>query len=336
MRANARRLRQYGLPLGLFVVLYVGLLLPAMSPVASAYAILDNLTVLGLATLGVAFCMIAREIDLSVGSTVAVSGLLAIKLSAFGAPTSILLTTIIAGAYGAFQGFLIHRLRIDSIVLTLGTLILLRGVAYLFTDSALRLDDPADGDVFLTRVGGVFTVASIIAVVAYLVLGGVLRYTKPGREVYAFGGARSEAIAAGVNGRRVLITVFCVSGLCAGLAGSVSAYQSASANPTSYGDLLFAVFSAALLGGVSLKGGRGSAINVFLGVGVMGCITAAFSIRGSSYYEAQLTTGVILFAVVTIDWLLARRWASALARRRLELRHTWSGDSSTTSGRLTI
>jgi ribose/xylose/arabinose/galactoside ABC-type transport system permease subunit len=157
----------------------------------------------------------------------------------------------------------------------------------------------------------VFSWSSIVALIVFVLAGLFLAYTRWGREIYAIGGARNEAIAAGVPRVRPLAIAFAISAFTAALAGALAAMRGGSAAPQNYGDLLLSGCAAALLGGISLYGGRGTVVNVAFGVAILSVVAAGLAARGSSASLVQLVTGALLLTVITIEFLAGR-----LTRRR--------------------
>jgi ribose/xylose/arabinose/galactoside ABC-type transport system permease subunit len=282
---------------------------------ASVFSVLEGFPLLGLVALGLAITIIAGELDLSVGSMAALAGVVAVKTSSVGLVGALVIATAMGAAIGALQGGIIARLGINSLVLTVGTLILLRGVTYLASDNRpSQLTDFTVSDPLLERYG-IFSASSITALVVFGVLGLFLAYTRYGREIYAIGGARDEARAAGVPRLRPMVVTFALSGACAALAGGLASLKGGSAAPQNYADLLLAGAAAALLGGISLYGGRGTVLNVALGVAVLSAVSAGLAARGSDASVTQLVTGALLISVVAIEFTATRLGRRAKLRR---------------------
>ena len=149
----------------------------------------------------------------------------------------------------------------------------------------------------------------------FVLLGLFLAYTRYGREIYAIGGAREEARAAGVPRLRPMVLAFALSGACAALAGALASLKGGSAAPQNYEDLLLSGAAAALVGGISLYGGRGTVLNVALGVAVLSAVAAGLASRGSDASVTQLVTGALLITVVAIDFIAARLGRRSRLRR---------------------
>ena len=315
------RLRGYALPVAVLVVvwIYISATTPTFSGDAAFFSVLEGFPLLGLVALGLAITIIAGELDLSVGSMAAVAGAVAIRMEDAGLVGAILIAVAVGLVIGAIQGGLIAKLGINSLVFTIGTLILLRGVAWLLCgNNPLPLENLAISDPLLERYW-IFSPASITALVLFVVVGLVLAYTRYGREIYAIGGARAEAAAAGVSRTRSLVVAFALSGGLASLAGALATMRGGSAAPENYNDVLLAGAAAALLGGVSLYGGRGTVLNVGLGVAILTAVTAGLAARGEPASTVQLVTGVLLLLVIAVEFAagrLGRRTALALPGAR--------------------
>jgi ribose transport system permease protein len=302
------RLKPYALPLFVLVITWIviSVLTPTFRGQASIYSVLNGFPMIGLAALGLAVTIIAGEFDLSVGSMAALSAVIAVLAGPVGLIGCILIAVAICTLLGALQGALIGRLGINSLVFTIGTLIFFRGLTYMLSDNApIMLTNFEITDPLLLRFW-VFSWSSIVALAVFVLAGFFLAYTRWGREIYAIGGARNEAIAAGVPRVRPLAIAFAISAFTAALAGALAAMRGGSAAPQNYGDLLLSGCAAALLGGISLYGGRGTVVNVALGVAILSVVAAGLAARGSSASLVQLVTGALLLTVITIEFLAGR------------------------------
>ena len=302
------KLRAYALPFAVLVGvwIYISATTPTFKGDAAFFSVLEGFPLMGLVALGLAVTIIAGELDLSVGSMAAVAGAVAVRVGDLGLIGAILVAVAVGLVIGAVQGGLIARLGINSLVLTIGTLILLRGVAWLLCGNApLPLEDITISDPLLERYW-IFSPASITALALFALFGLFLGFTRYGREIYAIGGARDEAVAAGVSRTRPLVLAFATSGGLASLAGALATMRGGSAAPENYADLLLAGAAAALLGGVSLYGGRGTVINVGLSVAILTAVTAGLAARGEPNSTVQLVTGVLLLLVIAVEFTASR------------------------------
>ena len=302
------RIRPYALPLAVLLITWIVIatITPSFRGAGSVYAVLEGFPLVGLVALGLAVTIIAGELDLSVGSMAALAAAIAVLTSPAGLVGSVLIATLVGTALGALQGTLIGQLRINSLVFTIGTLILLRGLTYISTGNApIMIQNIEMTDPLLDRYW-IFSVSSIVALTVFMLVGLFLSYTRWGREIFAIGGARNEAIAAGVPRVRPLTSSFAISAGCASLAGALAATRGGSAAPQNYADLLLSGAAAALLGGSSLYGGRGTVFNVALGVAVLTVVATGLAARGSAASLVQLVTGALLLTMIAIEFLAGR------------------------------
>lgn len=309
----ARSARQYGLQVVILVVVMVVLAIisPTFRGEPAIYATLERLVLLGIAAAGIAVTMIAAELDISIGSMAVVSGVIAIQLSDLGLLPSILVATSVGALLGALQGWIIARTGINSLVLTVGTLILFRGLAWILADGKpISVTDFTTTDPLLARFW-VFSPLAVTAILVLIVIGVFLAWSKWGREIVAIGGARTEALAAGVPLGRPMIIAFCISGACGALAGALSSMKGGSVTPDSYANLILVCVAAALIGGVSLYGGRGDMINIALGILIIAVLSAGLSAMGMQSYVSELITGALLLLVIVVEFVIAN-----IARRR--------------------
>jgi ribose/xylose/arabinose/galactoside ABC-type transport system permease subunit len=204
---------------------------------------------------------------------------------------------------GLVQGSLIAGFRLNSMPVTLGGYLVVLGITYLLGDGksviyedyelGLRLDEP---------IAEIFSIRSLIALGIFAVAAIVLRYLRVGRDIRAIGGDRRAARVAGVPVDRLLVGVFVVSALGSALAGALLSYSLATASPTNIGvDVLTFSATAALIGGVSLSGGKGGPIGIAAGVLSLSVLQEILAIARSPDYVSSLITGGLL-VVVTIVW----------------------------------
>lgn len=276
---------------------------PNFATSGNAYAILESCALIGLVAAGLSVAMIAGELDLSVGSVAACAGIIAISMSDYGTVGAVVAAMIPAILFGMLQGFAIAKLQISSLVFTLGTFIGIRGLAYVMTNErtiTLALADLSISTALRARYL-IFSPSSLLMIAVLILLALILRYTRIGRELYAIGGARRESRAAGVPQTRPLVFSFALSSGLAAMAGAVVSLRGGSATPTGYETLLLATVAATLVGGISIFGGRGNMAGVFVGVLTLQFILAALQLSGAPNWAANLTTGAVLLAFLTVD-----------------------------------
>ncbi|MEU0508008.1 MULTISPECIES: ABC transporter permease [unclassified Amycolatopsis] len=314
-RTVGRAGRAYGVQAGVLValVVFLAVTVPDFTASSAVFGTLDGVALVGIAAAGVAVTMIAGELDLSIGSMAALAGVVAIRAGELGLVPAIALGTATGLVFGVSQGLLIAWLRISSLVVTVGSLIGLSGIALVLSrERPIGLAELTTTDPLL-RQWWLLTPATLTGIAVLVLLGVFLAYTRWGREIYAVGGARQEARAAGVPVTGSLTLAFGLSGACAGLAGSLACLQGGSADPRGFSTLLLAAVSACLIGGISLYGGRGNAVNVVLGVLILGVVGAGATAAGAPTYVTGLATGALLLLVVGMQFVMDR----TVAVRRL-------------------
>ena len=266
----------------------------------TTFAIMERFAVLGLVGLALTLCIIAGEIDLSIGSNAALAAVIAVRFTdSLGAVTAMLIAISIATGIGMLQGYFIAYLRVRAIVLTVGTLMLLRGVAlFAAEEKTVMLTDFRVPDFITTKMLGYFSPASILVIVMFVLVGLFMSYTRFGREIYAVGGARKEALAAGVNLKRPMIIVFAISGFCAGLGGVIIGLRSGTAQALGLQYLLLAGTVAAFIGGVSILGGKGGVIGAAIGTLTVNFLNTGLVFNVTPAFMVQLYLGVLLMIVI--------------------------------------
>jgi len=266
----------------------------------TGYAIMERFAVLGLVGLALTLCIIAGEIDLSIGSNAALSAVITVRFTdSLGAPTALIIALIIATMIGAIQGYFIAYLRIRAIVLTVGTLMLLRGVSlFAAEEKTVMLTDFRVPDFISTKMLWYFSPASLLVVSMFIIVGLFMSYTRYGREIYAIGGARKEAIAAGISLKRPMIIVFAISGLCAGLGGAIIGLRSGTAQALGLQYVLLAGTVAAFIGGVSIMGGKGGVIGAAIGTLSVNFLNTGLVFNVTPAFMVQLYLGILLIIVI--------------------------------------
>lgn len=271
-------------------------------------ALLDGAVLTGLVAAGIGATMLAGEFDLSVGSMAATAGVITTKIFGLGVLPAILAATIAAGVFGALQGLVIGVLGINSLVFTIGTLIGLRGLAMILSHEntvTVPIERLPDIDVVSERVLGVFSPLSLVLVVVFVLVGLFLAFTRWGREIYAIGGGRNEARAAGVPLLRPMVIAFTLSSALAGLGGALLSMRSGSASPLGFDTVLLSAVTTCLIGGIALAGGRGNIIGIAIGLFTLRFFITGVASLGAPYWAQNLATGGLLILVIAVQLVLA-------------------------------
>ncbi|NLH43716.1 MAG: ABC transporter permease [Planctomycetes bacterium] len=299
------------LPFGTLILLIAAL--SALEPdtfltAENFFNVLSRSSVNGIIAMGMTAVIISGGIDLSVGSMMAVSGMVAgLIMTKDGSivPTPVLMWVgTLAGlatglACGLLNGALITKLNLPPFIVTLGTMSAFRGISYVMNDG-MMFDVPTY--TFL----GQSTVASIpvnvLIFLAIALLGFfILRYTPLGRYTYAIGSNRQAAYHAGVNVNRNLLIIYTLTGLFVGLAAMIATSRTVSAQPTAGLSLELDIIAAVVIGGASLTGGRGTVIGTIIGTLLISFLRNGLTLLGISTNIQLVVIGAIIIGAVAID-----------------------------------
>ncbi len=285
--------------------------------------LLTSVSILWVVSIGMTFVVLTGGIDLSVGSLLALTGLiLASLLNGVGLPAwlAVVLAVAAGGAIGAgVNGVLIGRFGLSFFVVTLGTLVLYRGIVNIWSDSETEyvVSPFIDAIGFGTWLGIATPIWIMLG--TFVVAGVLLRWTYFGRDVYAVGGNIDAARLSGIPVARTIVLVYGIAGLCAALGGVIQVGRLGAASPLVGEDIPLQAAAAVLLGGTSFLGGVGGVVGTAVGVLFIGTLQNGLSIAGVASFWQQVVTGIILIAAVAIDRVQRspgglRRWR----RRRAE------------------
>jgi ribose/xylose/arabinose/galactoside ABC-type transport system permease subunit len=320
--ARADRLRsRTDLQAAALLAIVLGLLAAFQQDALTNYGVtLERIAGTGLVALGLTPLLILGEIDLSVGATMAIAGVIAAKVGP--SPWLGLSCGLLAAcAVGCINAFLVMTVRVTSFIATLGTMIVLQGVALAVSASA-----PVPfGDANLVLQSNRSLIGQLTAGVVLLLIGAavlhvVLSRTKPGRDLYVIGGNRAAAAAADIPVRRRTWMAFIGCSAFAGAAGLMGTLTQAAADPNVGSSVLLTALAAAVLGGAYLQGGRGSASGTLMASIAIGGVSVGLELHGASASIEAFVVGAILVVAVTsnrdaldrlrqaVVWRPMRRW----------------------------
>ena len=295
-----------GMPFVLLVlVVFMLIKAPNFGTVSNLFNVARSISISAILAAGMTFVIITTGIDLSVGSTIAVSGCIAVLAAQQGLNPllSILLGMVIGALIGLINGFLIAYCNLAAFIVTLGTMTFMRGLAYTITGGLPIVDNGLNfralGNGYLFHV----PIPFIVMIIVYVVMWIVLDKTKYGSHVYAVGGNAEAARLAGINVKGVLLSVYVIAGLCAGLAGCIFAARVVSAQPTAGDGYEMDAIAAAVLGGTSLMGGKGKIPGTLIGAIIFGVLTTGLVLMNVPFFTQQLVKGIVIIIAVLIDGL---------------------------------
>jgi ribose transport system permease protein len=308
--------------LGVFVLLvlmfvFFSLTQPGFLTSANLDTMLTGVSILFVVSVGMTFVMLSGGIDLSVGSILAICGIFLGKL--FGdMPIGFAIALALLGGAalgGLVNGFLIGRMRLSFLVVTLGTFILLRGALNLWTEGVTiqvisgPLESLAFGK-FLGLPNPVWVMVGVAAASLYL-----LRSTYFGRDVYAVGGNPEAASLSGINVARTIMIVYAISGMLAAFGGVIQVARLGAASPLVGETIVFEAAAAVLIGGTSFRGGIGGVGGTIVGVLFLGVLQNGLAVAGVQSYWQQVITGAILILAVLVDRTQRERGSFLRLRR---------------------
>ena len=309
-------------PLLLFVVILgiFGAQAPKFLSPDNLLNILVQSSAVGIVATGMTFVLITAGVDLSVGAVMFVAAAVAGKMLLAGQPLLLALTTMlgVGVVFGAVNACFIAGARIVPFIVTLGTLFVGRGLALWITETrAMNLPESFVqlGSARPLSIPLPVLIAAIVVVLAQL----LLSHTPFGRQLYALGNNPDQARKAGVRTNRLLITVYVASGVCAALGAAVSLAQLGAVSPRFGLEYEFKAIAAAVLGGTSLFGGRGSVFpGTVLGAVLIQSVENGLNLLNVDPYLYPLITSAIIFIAVLLDSTRSRV-LTALSRRRIRV-----------------
>ncbi len=277
---------------------------PQFYSVDNFIAILRQCALVLIIASGMTMLLIAAEVDLSVGASLAFSGVVAMDItnktgSVFlGVAAGILF----GGVVGLFNGLVVTRLKVNSLIATIATMMILQGAVFLYSREAVQNHhlQKAFTDISTGYIGPV-PIPVIVAGLIFLVAWIVLSRTTPGRYIYAVGANERAARLSGVRPERLKLLVFVVTGLLTGLAGLILASLMNAGQPTAGRGFELTVVAAVILGGTSLTGGRGSLMGTLLGVLVLKVIDNGIIILRWDQDLQMVVPGIVIVLATYLD-----------------------------------
>lgn len=247
--------------------------------------------------------MIARGVDLSVGSVIAASVVLAAYLSSHGMPLwqAYICAIGLGMIFGLANALVIVKLGVTPIIATLGTLNAARGVAYLISSSAILVGLPEEWDTIGTSYLWGIPISVLIATIVFIFFYIILNRTIFGRHVYAIGGNEETARLSGVNVERETMVLYIMTGTMAGLAAIVLGSRLGSGDPNIGIGFEFQVIVAIILGGTSFSGGEGRLEGTLIGCFIVGFLGNGLNLAGVEPFWQYIAQGVVLVFAVALD-----------------------------------
>ncbi|MDN6327230.1 MAG: ribose ABC transporter permease, partial [Alkalibacterium sp.] len=302
---RSEMLRKLGPFFALIVLMvFVTIMNPNFIQVGNILNLLRQVSINGLIAFGMTFVIITGGIDLSVGSTLALSGALGAGMIAAGwNPVIATLGALIMGALlGAVNGVVITKGKTAPFIATLATMTIYRGLTLVYTDG-----NPITGigDSFFFQFigkGYIFGIPFpvVLMAIAFGILFVILHKMTFGRKTFAIGGNENASYIAGIKSDRIKIAVYAISGFMASLSGMILTSRLNSAQPTAGTSYELDAIAAVVLGGTSLSGGRGRLFGTLVGALIIGTLNNGLNLIGVSSFYQQVVKGIVIIIAVLL------------------------------------
>lgn len=285
--------------------------------------IFQQISILGIVACGIGMLLVAGQIDISVGTQVSLMGVILAMViqkmlglpdgnvpawqTALAIPMAIVATFVVGFLLGLLNGIVVIKSRASSFIITLGFQVVYAGAALLTSRGASYMLFGKFELLGRGRILGIIPIPILFFIGMVIITYIVLKYLRYGRFLYAIGGNRKAAYVSGINTNRITLISFIVVGLCNALAALILISRVGSALATTGDSYALDALAAVIVGGVSIAGGKGTALNIFLGVLLVGLISNALIIMNVNPYVRQVVLGLIIIIAVTIGQLTSDR-----------------------------
>lgn len=289
----------------IILMVFVSILNPAFLQSNNLLNLMRQLIINGFIALGMTFVILTGGIDLSVGSTLALTSAIfaGFLQNEMNTGLAILIALVLGLVLGLLNGILITKGKLAPFIVTLATMTIFRGLTLVYTDGR-PIAGPRDDFAFKFLGKGQFLgipFQVILFILAFLVLWMILNKTALGRKIYAVGGNEKASFISGINIDKVKIWVYVISSLMAVLSGLVLTSRLNSAQPTAGAAYEMDAIAAVVLGGTSMTGGSGSLTGTLIGILILGVLNNGLNLLGVSSFYQQIVKGIVILIAVLID-----------------------------------
>jgi ribose transport system permease protein len=289
---------------------FLSIATPTFLTVSNLMTVLRQASIIGIVAIGETLVvLLGAGMDISLASILGLSGVVVangIVLGGFPVLPSVLAGVALGGLIGFFNGVLVTRVRINGMVVTLGMMYALEGVAFVLTKGQTISGPGMDPLAPLSR--GYLSVVPVPVLILFFAYGlafYILNYTVFGARVYAVGNNERASWLSGINIDRLRLLGYLIAGLLAGFGGVMQTARMGSATGSMGAEFLFPIMTAAILGGVSLSGGRGKILNVLIATVFLTTINNGLILLNVPIYAQKIIAGSILILALSLDRLRA-------------------------------
>ncbi len=289
----------------LLIVVIITIINPSFMTTTNILNVLRQVSISALIAFGMTFIILTGGIDLSVGSTLALTGAVAATMLASGMDPilTILIALLLGAILGAINGVIIAKGKVAPFIATLATMTIYRGLTLVYTEGR-PVSGLGDSTTFQMLGKGYFLgipVPVVTMILAFFALWFIMHKTTFGRRVYAVGGNEGAARLSGINTDRVKIMVYSLTGMLAALSALILTSRLNSAQPTAGTSYELDAIAAVVLGGTSLTGGRGWIFGTLVGALIIGVLNNGLNLIGVSSFFQQVVKGAVILIAVLID-----------------------------------
>ncbi len=308
MNINMSKVMKYKSIIGLILFsIIISILNPRFLTLGNILNILRQTSINSIIAAGMTFVILTGGIDLSVGSILAITGAYCASMIASGMNPflAVIITLIIGGLIGVFNGLIISKGKVQPFIATLAIMTFARGATLVFTDGKpISVGYEKNAEIFSKLGSGYFLEIPIpiyIMILVFAIGYYTLKHTRLGRYIYALGGNEEATKLSGINTDRIKLYVYGISGLLSALAGIVITARLSSAQPTAGTGYELDAIAAVVLGGTSLTGGIGSILGTIIGALIIGILNNALNLMNVSAYYQYLVKGLVILVAVLLD-----------------------------------
>lgn len=262
---------------------------------------------------GMTFVILTAGIDLSVGSILAFSGAIAasVLVATGSAVMAIICAVFIGGICGAFNGVLAGYTKLQPFIITLISMMILRGMVMVFSNGRpISIGTGPAADTFYAFGSGyIFGIPTpvYIMLLVFAVIWFIQNHVRFGRYIYAIGNNEKGAILAGINTKNIKLMVYVISGICSAVASLILTARLSSAQPVAGTSYELDAIAAVVVGGTSLLGGKGSIVGTFAGALIIAILSNSLNLLNVSAYYQMIIKGMVILCAVFLDMLLEKK-----------------------------
>lgn len=306
-----------------FLFLLVGLKNPKFLAPANIFNVINNSAVYALVAIGMAFVLFTSEIDVSVGATVGLSAAVAGSWVRDGKATflALLIVLMIGLIIGAINAMGVVNFGIPSIIMTLGTMGITRGIVYIYTNGKWVENLPVGfKSMYQAKLAGTFSYFYLAILVLTILIFAYMKFTKSGKNFLAVGDNINGAQLIGIPVKRTKWAAFILSGIFSALAGFIYASRVGFVTPTDGNGYEMTAIAACVIGGIALTGGTGSVWGALLGAIIMSSVSSILVFLGFSSNYNNVINGLMLIIIVVVGAILNQASLEKIRKARLAAR----------------